>query len=186
MRKLFSFLIILPAFISIAYAQGTLKSTDDQRYSRMPRPAESPFFMKGQELQSFSASDINGQKIKLNDLAGKVVVLNFWFIGCPPCRMEIPELNKIASKYANDPDVVFVAIGLDDKSDIRQFVKNNPFGYHLVDDGKDYARLYKINLFPTNVVLDKAGKVMFHSSGYAMNTPYWINKTIAEARQASL
>lgn len=154
----------------------------NNKYNKMPRPPESKFFTNGEKIQSFSASDINGNKIKLKDLAGKVVVLNFWFIGCPPCRMEIPELNKIALKYANDTNVVFVAVALDGGGDIKQFIKANPFSYHIIDSGQIYASLYKINLYPTNVILDKQGRVLFHSSGYALNTPYWINKTIEEAK----
>jgi len=158
----------------------------NSRYSRMAKPADSKFFTTGEKIQSFNANDINGNKIKLKDLAGKVVVLNFWFIGCPPCRMEIPELNKIALKYANDPNVVFVAVALDRAYDINEFIKTSPFSYHIIDDGKIYADLYKIHLYPTNVVVGKDGKVMFHSSGYGPNTPYWINKTIEEAKQSGL
>jgi thiol-disulfide isomerase/thioredoxin len=167
---------------SITYLIMKLDATQkDERISRMAKPAESIFFTDGEKISSFSAKDINGNKIKLKDLAGKIVVLNFWFIGCPPCRMEIPELNKIALQYANNPDVVFVAIALDYKSDIEPFIKTNPFGYHIIENGRMYADIYKINLYPTNVILDKEGKVRFHASGYAINTPYWIRKTIDEA-----
>lgn len=147
-----------------------------------PKPAESPYFTTGEGIASFSAHDINGNKIKLKDLLGKVVVLNFWFIGCPPCRMEIPELNKIALQFANDPNIVFVAIALDYKSDIKKFIKDNPFEYHIVDDGRMYADLYKIRSYPTNVILDKEGKVRFHTSGYGPYTAFWIKKAIEEVR----
>ena len=150
--------------------------------SLMPKPSESMFFTTGEKISSFRANDINGNKIKLSELEGKVVVLNFWFIGCPPCRMEIPELNKIALKYSNDPNIVFIAIALDYKYDIKQFIKDNPFDYHIIDDGRMYANLYKITLYPTNVILDKEGRVRFHASGYATNTPYWIEKTIDELK----
>lgn len=153
----------------------------DQTASRLQKPPDSKFFTTGEKIRLFDCRDINGNKIKLKDLQGKVVVLNFWFIGCPPCRMEIPEINKISEKYANDPNVVFIAIALDEKSDITDFIKTNPFGYHIIEDGRYYANLYKINLYPTNVVLNKEGKVQFHASGYALNTPYWIKKTIEEA-----
>jgi thiol-disulfide isomerase/thioredoxin len=165
------------------------KLTDDEkdlRYNKMPKPAGSPVFTNGDKINSFSANDIDGKKLKLKDLAGKVVVLNFWFIGCPPCRMELPDLNKLALKYANDPNVVFIAIALDQSRDIKEFIKTNPIAYHIIDDGQIYANMYKIHLFPTNVVLNKEGKVIFHSVGYAANTPYWIKKTIEEAKQASL
>ena len=154
----------------------------DKRLSRMKKPAESEFFTTGEKIASFRANDLDGFRIKLKELEGKVVVLNFWFIGCPPCRREIPELNKLALSYANDPNVVFIAIALDNKSEIKEFIKNTPFAYHIVDDGRMYANLYKIHLFPTNVVLDKEGKVRFHASGYTLNTPYWIKKTIEESR----
>jgi thiol-disulfide isomerase/thioredoxin len=151
--------------------------------SRMPKPAESKFFTDGQKLELFNTKDINGNKLKLKEMAGKVIVLNFWFIGCPPCRMEIPELNKIALEYANNPNVVFVAVCLDQDYQIFDFTKNNPFSYHIIDRGQYYADQFKINLYPTNVVLDKEGKVRFHASGYTSGTPYWIKKTIDEALQ---
>ncbi|MGZ3763627.1 MAG: TlpA family protein disulfide reductase [Mucilaginibacter sp.] len=148
----------------------------------MPKPPESTFFKTGEKISSFSATDINGNKIKIKDLQGKIVVINFWFIGCPPCRMELPELNKLALEYANNPDVVFVAIGLDDKHDIQQFIKDNPFAYHLIPDGRIYADIYRLNLYPTNVVLDKEGKVRFSSTSYPESTPFWIKKTIEELK----
>lgn len=152
------------------------------RYSQMPKPAESTFFKNGEDISSFSADDINGKGFKLKKLHGKIVVLNFWFIGCPPCRLEIPELNKLALSYTNDPDVVFIAFGLDDSYDINQFISYSPFNYHIVDNSKPYADLYRIDLFPTNVVLDREGKVRFHSTGYADNLAYWIKKTINESK----
>ena len=158
----------------------------DERMSRMRKPAESAFFTTGEKIESFNARDINGNKIKLKDLEGKVVVLNFWFIGCPPCRKEIPELNNIALKYANDPNVVFIAICLDQKYEVGEYVENNPFAYHIIYNGQMYADLYKIHLYPTNVILDKQGKVKFHASGLSANTPYWIVKTIEEAKNENL
>lgn len=152
------------------------------RMLRMPKPPESAYFTTGEGITSFNAHDINGNKIKLKELAGKVVVLNFWFIGCPPCRMEIPELNKIALQYANNPNIVFVAIALDYKSDIKKFLKDNPFEYHIVDDGRMYADLYKIRSYPTNIILDKEGKVRFHTSGYGPYTAFWIKKAIEEVK----
>jgi thiol-disulfide isomerase/thioredoxin len=157
----------------------------DRRMSRMAKPAESIFFTDGEKIASFSARDINGNKLKLKDLEGKIVVLNFWFIGCPPCRKEIPELNKIAMQYEGDPNVVFIAVALYYKSDIENFIKSNPFGYHIIEDGRMYAQIYGIHLFPTNVILDRDGKVRFHSSGYTTNTPYWVKKTIAECKTQS-
>ena len=105
-------------------------------------------------------------------------MLNFWFIGCPPCMQEIPELNKIVDKYANNPNVVFLAIGLDGRYDIKQFLKTNPYNFDIIDDGRYYANLYNVTLYPTTVILDKAGKVMFNTVSFGPNSTYWITKTI--------
>jgi thiol-disulfide isomerase/thioredoxin len=163
-----------------------VSQTEEQRavvVSRMPRPKESKFFTDGEKLDLFNVRDINGNKVDLKKAAGKVIVLNFWFIGCPPCRQEIPELNKLALQYANNPNVIFLAICLDQDYQIFDFLKTSPFAYHIVDRGQYYADQFKINLYPTNVVLDKEGKVRFHASGYTTGTPYWIGKTIDEALQ---
>jgi thiol-disulfide isomerase/thioredoxin len=150
------------------------------------KPDESTFFKTGETIPSFAARDINGNKLKLSDLKGKVVVMNFWFIGCPPCRQEIPELNKIALDYANDPDVIFIAVGLDDRWAIRDFIKDHPFGYHIIENGRTYASMYGINPYPTSVILDKQGKVVFGETSFMPSTFYWIKKTINEAKQAAL
>ncbi|MFA6084153.1 TlpA family protein disulfide reductase [Mucilaginibacter sp.] len=165
-----------------------VRLTTEQRegmLSRMTPPNESGFFTNGQKIETFKAWDIDNNKFDLKALEGKVVVLNFWFINCPPCRKEIPELNELVAKYASNPDVVFIAIALDDKADIKKFIKTSPYNYHLVPIGSKYADRYGVNLFPTNVVLDKTGAVKFNSSGLTMNTPYWIKKTIEESLAAN-
>ncbi|MFI5161446.1 MAG: TlpA disulfide reductase family protein [Sphingobacteriales bacterium] len=168
-----------PGSDSTAYILYRLTAEEkDIRLQRMGKPEESKFFITGAKMMRFTGTGIDGKDIDLDELLGKTVVVNFWFIGCPPCRQEIPELNKIAAAYANDPDVVFVAIALDRKADIKDFLKNNPFNYHIIGNGGEIANQYRLNLYPTNVVVSREGKVMFHSSGYGINTPYWIKKAI--------
>src|SRR6187402_3056684 len=59
----------------------------------MPKPKESNFFRTGSRFSHFKTTDIDGNKINTKNLEGKIIVLNFWFINCPPCRMEMPELS---------------------------------------------------------------------------------------------
>ena len=79
----------------------------------------------------------------------------------------------------------FLAIALDHKHEIRDFLKETPFTYHIIDEGRDIAKMYRIKTYPTNLVLDKDGKVIFHSTGTRVNTPYWIKQTIMEAINSS-
>ena len=56
-----------------------------------------------------------------------------------------------------------------------------PFEYGIVDGGSYVASQYGINLFPTHVVVDKEGKIIFHTSGYGMGTVPWLKKVIQDA-----
>jgi thiol-disulfide isomerase/thioredoxin len=149
-----------------------------KRAERISKPIESKFFTTGEKISSFKAKDMSGKRYTLKDLVGKVVVLNFWFIGCPPCRMEIPELNKVVEQYKDNSDVIFLAIALDDYYSIKEFVKRAPYNYNIIDGGRYIAEKYGIHLFPTHVVLDRTGTVRFHTSGYGAGTIAWLKKTI--------
>lgn len=152
-----------------------------KRAESLPKPLETTFFRTGNKLSNFKFTDIEGNKFNLKELAGKVVVLNFWFVNCPPCRMEIPELNKMVLKYKDNPDVLFLAVGLDENYEIKDFIKKTPFLYKITGNGKWLAQSYGVKSYPTHVVLDQSAKILFHSTGLALNTVYWIDKSIKGA-----
>jgi hypothetical protein len=55
----------------------------------------------GTDASNFSVTDINGNEYSLNSLKGKIIVMNFWFVECKPCAMEMPELNELVKNYKN-------------------------------------------------------------------------------------
>ncbi|RYU90595.1 TlpA family protein disulfide reductase [Mucilaginibacter terrigena] len=148
----------------------------------LPRQSES--FRNGDAFKFFKDKDINGEKIDINALKGKIVVLNFWFINCPACRSEMPELNKVVADYANDPDVIFVGLCLDQKQKIKDFIAMVPFNFKHIADAAYYGNKYSINLYPTTLVLDKQGIIRFNAVG-ADNTGYWVKKTIEDFKSAN-
>lgn len=150
------------------------------------KPAESEQFKTGDIFKPFKDKDINGEKFDLKKMKGKVFVINFWFIGCPPCRAEIPDLNQVVAHYKDNKDVVFIAICLDDAYNIREFIKNNPYNYHIIDNGRYIADKYGVHLYPTNLVVDREGKVAYSSVSNQPSNPYWIQKTVDEALQGSV
>jgi thiol-disulfide isomerase/thioredoxin len=164
-----------------AQKQLSAEEIKEQYFALLPKPRESTYFTVGETMEPFSTRDLNNNKIKLKELRGKVVVLNFWFIGCPACMQEIPELNKLVDNYKDNPNVVFLAIALDYSYEIKKFLKTTAFNYDIIDNGRYIADGYKINLYPTSVILDKEGKVAFHTVGFAPNSPYWMRKTINES-----
>ena len=155
------------------------------REAHLAKPEESKFFRTGEKLHSFSERDMHGTKYQLKQLIGKVVVLNFWFINCPPCRQEIPVLNDIVDSYKENKDVVFIAIALDQRYDLEQFLKTSPYHYNIIDNGRYIASQYGVTLYPTHVVIDRNGKVLFHTSGLSGGTIPWLKKSIESALAAS-
>lgn len=128
-----------------------------------PPPEASPFFTTGQALAPFQLRDLTGRSYSSRELRGKIVVLNFWFIGCPPCRQEIPALNQLVHQNAQRPDVLFLAVALDPAAAVQAFVQQHSYAYALVADGRAVAARYGITSFPTNLVVDRQGNVVFHA-----------------------
>ncbi len=147
--------------------------------SKDPKPKESGFFKTGQDFD-INEVDINGNKLRSKDLKGKVLVLNYWFINCKPCRMEMPELNELVKEYKDSANVKFIGISLDDRSAIREFIKLSPFNYQLVADGQTAAHRYGISAYPTHAIIDGEGKVYFHTVSSPRQLFYWMRKTINE------
>src|SRR5688572_4184412 len=160
----------------------------DEEYEKaletMPKPKESNFFRTGSRFSHFKTTDINGNKINTKSLAGKIIVLNFWFINCPPCRMEMPALARLSDTYKSDSSIVFLAIALDKKYDLEEFLKGFRFGYTIIDNGRYITDQYRINAYPTNVIVDQNGKVYFHSTGLSTGTVHWLKRSIEELRNS--
>jgi thiol-disulfide isomerase/thioredoxin len=165
----------------LAFTISAMANAQNDNFVPMPKTSES--FPVGRKITYYILKDIEGNKISAEDLKGKVVVLNFWFIACPPCRKEMPGLNELAFEFARKTDVVFIAIALDKKWDLKEFIKTHPLAYHIIDEGQVLADRYKIHTYPTNVVLDRKGIVRFSDEGFSNTTQYWLRKYIKDCEK---
>ena len=111
----------------------------------------------------FSVTDIYGNAYNLNELKGKVVVMNYWFVACPPCIQEIPELNQMLNSYKNNSDVVFLAFAKDTKTLLGKFLAHSEFEYAIIPNAKEIAKKYGVYAYPTHVVVDKNGIIQYSS-----------------------
>lgn len=105
------------------------------------------------------------ENISLYNLKGKVILLDFWFKNCGPCIESVPHLNAINKKFS---DKKFEVLGIntwDSKKDVAWFCKKHQVTYNVLLDGKGLAEKYCISSFPTLVLIDKAGKVLY-SGGF--------------------
>jgi peroxiredoxin len=120
----------------------------------------------GKEAFPFSITDIFGNNFSMGKLKGKVIVINFWFVECKPCIMEIPELNALVDKYKGK-EVVFLGFSTNDKLKIEEFLKTKTFKYNIIPDSKEVAGLYNVNSFPTHFVVDKNSIISYYGLGSA-------------------
>jgi peroxiredoxin len=117
------------------------------------------------EFPDFKAINMDWDKFNLSDFKGSVVALNFWFIGCKPCIMEMPELNQLVAKYKGQ-DVKFIAVALDSRDKLVPFLQRMEFDYDVVPDARKIAKKYDVAGYPTHFIIDQNGKVQFFQTGY--------------------
>jgi len=120
----------------------------------------------GTRAPAFDAETLDDKNVSLDDLKGKVVVMNFWFIACKPCVMEMPELNKTVAKYKGNPDVVFVSVAMDGKKEISAFIKTHQFDYQIVPAARKMLSSYDVNVFPTHLIIGRDGMISYRASGF--------------------
>jgi peroxiredoxin len=113
---------------------------------------------EGAVLKELNFKDSNGNNFTLDSLKGKVIVLNFWFIGCKPCVEEIPDLNRIQEKF-KDKDVVFLAVTFDSKKKLDDFAKKKSFNFTIVPNSMNIIRQFYVNSYPTTIIIDKDRKI---------------------------
>jgi peroxiredoxin len=123
---------------------------------------------------TFVEHAMDGSKVDIEKMRGKVVVLNLWFINCPNCLEEIKMLNALVDEYKANKDVVFLAPAASKKAELQKFLSKNPFKYQVLPDAT-ITILTKFGVpdkdgninvpFPMHIVLDREGKMVLKEQG---------------------
>ncbi len=106
----------------------------------------------------FHFTSMQGQDISLPQLAGKIVVLDFWATWCPPCRASVPELKELTKKYRSD-SLVLISISVDkDEQAWRDFVAKKGMDWlQFRDSDHKILDAFSVKAFPTYLVIDEEG-----------------------------
>ncbi len=115
---------------------------------------------KEKPAPDFSLITLDGEEIRLSDMRGKVVMVDFWFSWCPPCRAEAPELVEAYKKYQG-PDVEFVGVAIWDViGQVESFVKRYGVTYiNGLDEKGKIAIDYGVTGIPEKYFVDKNGNI---------------------------
>jgi len=114
----------------------------------------------------FQLADLDGKSHKLSDYYGKTIVINFWATWCPPCRKEIPSMNKALTKLDNKK-VVMLAVNMAEESDaVLEFTNNNEVNFTILLDstGKASAQ-WPMKGLPTTFIVDAKGNIVYRAIG---------------------
>ncbi|WP_200796498.1 cytochrome c biogenesis protein/redoxin [Sporanaerobacter acetigenes] len=121
----------------------------------------------------FTLVDQYGNTHTISEYKGKVIFLNFWATWCPPCRMEMPDIEAIYEEYEkNSGDVIILGVAAPNlgkegsEEHIKKFLKDNGYTYPVVfDQTGDILGQYSIQAFPTTFVIDKDGNLVSYVPG---------------------
>lgn len=125
-----------------------------------------PDCLIGARVPDFEVELIDGSKYSNENLKGKVSVINFWFIDCPPCVAEINGLNSLVELFGKDK-INYIAIGRDQRSDIESFLKNHVWNYnHISGETNIIDTIFKLYWgYPTTFILNKQTEIIYATSG---------------------
>jgi peroxiredoxin len=136
------------AVVAVAVAQDPFKALD------LIKPA------RVQVAKDFATPSPDGKSVKLADYRGKVVFLNFWATWCPPCREEMPAMERLYQRYRGQ-GLIVIAISVDsDLAAVPPFLKQNQITFPIGHDPKmALAERYGVRALPSSFLVDRKGNL---------------------------
>ncbi|MCT4781553.1 MULTISPECIES: TlpA disulfide reductase family protein [Exiguobacterium] len=160
MKKYVLYLLMAVVVSGIVYTSySTYETKQNQQQIQAKQQAEGGLEtgMKAPDLEL----EQDGQPVRLSDLTDQLIVINFWATWCPPCRQEIPELNRF-SESTNIP-VYGINVTTAERrlTDVEQFLKQTPITYSVLYDTKGQSeKAYRLVAMPATYIIDRTGKIV--------------------------
>ena len=161
MKRFWSLLLALMMILSLSACAGEGKEVTETTESGSAEEFE--------PAPDFTVYDKNGKPVKLSDMKGTPVVLNFWASWCPPCKAEMPEFDEIAKEY--EGKVAFMMVNLTDgvqetQEKAQAFIDSMGYTFPVYfDKDSDAAYKYGIQSIPTTIFIDANGNLVAGATG---------------------
>lgn len=128
---------------------------------KRPEVAGGPAMLAGAPATSFPATRIDGAADSLGNYRGKVVLMNLWATWCPPCREEMPALERLYREFGSRGLVVLGIDQGESASAAGAYARKLGITFPvLIDGGQQYGRAYAAQGLPTTIVIDRAGRIV--------------------------
>lgn len=163
MKKIF-FIVLIAAMVSWAMFDF-VSSQAEEDVSGDPETG----LAIGNIAPDFELTTLDGETVKLSDYRGQVVFINFWATWCPPCRAEMPDMEKLYQ----ETDVEILAVNLTeserDEKVVADFVNDIELTFPIpMDSNSAVENAYQVRAYPTSYIIDPDGRIQFVARG-AMN-----------------
>ncbi|WP_425449020.1 TlpA family protein disulfide reductase [Dethiothermospora halolimnae] len=132
---------------------------------------EFPNITIGEEAPDFTLENLDGDLVSLSDHEGEIVFINFWASWCPPCKEEMPDINKLYLEKKDDNFTVLAVNSGEEKSTASKFIKEGEYEFPvLLDIDQDISIRYLVTGLPKTVIVDGEGMIRYVKIGI-MNYP---------------
>jgi len=150
------------------FAAGLQKAYREKRYEEIKAS------MIREDAPKFKLANLEGNTVSLEQLKGKVVVVDFWATWCGPCKASFPGMQQAVNKYKDDPNVVFVFVDTWEndlpekvKTKVTDFITKNKYTFNvLYDFDNQTVSDFQVEGIPTKFILDKNNNIRFKAVGY--------------------
>ena len=148
--------------------------------------AENPAMVHQKMAPNFAVTTLTGKHFNLDDMGGRVVLIDFWATWCGPCNQELPHMQKLAAKYANDPFEI-VSISWDsDEAKWKSFIAEHGMTWNQYRDAKhQLSEAFGVNAIPHYFTIDSDGVLTAENVGSGSMADGRIDKLVQRAREAA-
>jgi thiol-disulfide isomerase/thioredoxin len=166
-------------------AAVSLSSPTDPSYIRAKHFVENPAMSYAKMAPAFTVTALDGSKFTLDEMGGRVVLIDFWATWCGPCNEELPHMKKIAKEFSGQP-LVIVSVSWDsDAAKWKDFIAKNEMAWVQYRDA-DHAlsKLFGIDAIPHYFTIDSDGVLTSEMLGSGSDVEGKLKKLVAKAKAA--
>ena len=157
----------------------------DANYLRTQHFAANPSLSLAKMAPAFTVTALDGSRFTLDEMGGRIVLIDFWATWCGPCKEELPHMKKIAQEFANEPLVIISVSWDSDDAKWKDFIQKNGMTWAQYRDADhSLSNAFGINAIPHYFTIDTDGVLTAEMLGEGSNVEGKLKKLIAKAKAA--